>query len=359
MSAAQVSAAEEHAVVLRNVWKIFGKSAADADAALTAAKNGDCGKSEMLEKFGCILGAADVSLQILPGEIFCIMGLSGSGKSTLVRHLNRLIEPTAGEVVVLGENMMQLSESALREMRARRIGMVFQHMALFPHRPVRDNVGFPLEVRGESRARRRKIAQEALSMVNLDGFEDRMPGELSGGMRQRVGLARALASDPEILLMDEPFSALDPLIRGQLQKLFLDISRRLKKTTVFITHDLEEAVTLGDRIAIMKDGRVVQIGAPEDIILRPQNDYVAEFVRNISKLKIARARAVMIDIADWAGEVPAAARRVGGDAALGELIDIVGDGDDGDGIAVVAENGRDVGVVDRGVLLRFMKKEAE
>ena len=343
----------ESAIALRNVWKIFGDA---ENKALAAAKNSGDGKSELLEKFNCILGMADVSLEIFPGEIFCVMGLSGSGKSTLVRHLNRLIEPTAGEVVVLGRNIMDVADDDLRDMRARRIGMVFQHMALFPHRPVRDNVGFPLEVRGESKARRRKISQDTLSLVNLEGFEDRMPHELSGGMRQRVGLARALASDPEILLMDEPFSALDPLIRKQLQGLFMDISRRLKKTTVFITHDLEEAAILGDRIAIMKDGRIVQIGAPEDIILNPQTDYVAEFVRNISKFKFARARTIMLDIEQWRDGIPEDAPRVDGETKLGELIELTAHRESP---VVVSVSGRDVGVVNKDVLLRFMKKEAE
>lgn len=343
----------ESAIILRNVWKIFGDASNDA---LTAAKNSGYGKTELLDQFDCILGMADVSLEIFPGEIFCVMGLSGSGKSTLVRHLNRLIEPTSGEVIVLGHNIMEISDDDLRDLRARRIGMVFQHMALFPHRPVRDNVGFPLEVQGESKARRREIAQNALSMVNLDGFEDRMPHELSGGMRQRVGLARALASDPEILLMDEPFSALDPLIRRQLQGLFLDISRRLKKTTVFITHDLEEAASLGDRIAIMKDGRIVQIGTPEDIIMNPQTDYVAEFVHDISKLKIARARAVMCGIEKWHDGIPEDALRVDSGMNLSELIELVRSHDSP---VIVTDSGRDIGVVSRDILLRFMKKEAE
>ncbi|MGI9306250.1 MAG: betaine/proline/choline family ABC transporter ATP-binding protein [Gammaproteobacteria bacterium] len=299
---------------------------------------------------------ADISLEIFPGEIFCVMGLSGSGKSTLVRHLNRLIEPTSGEVIVLGRDIMKITDNDLRDLRARRIGMVFQHMALFPHRPVRDNVAFPLEVQGESKARRRKISQNALSMVNLDGFEDRMPHELSGGMRQRVGLARALASDPEILLMDEPFSALDPLIRRQLQGLFLEISRRLKKTTVFITHDLEEAASLGDRIAIMKDGGVVQIGTPEEIIMNPRSGYVAEFVRDISKLKYARARAVMRDIKQWSGGIPEDAPRVDGGMNLSELVGLVSRHESP---VVITDSGIDAGVVSRDILLRFMKKEAE
>lgn len=341
------------AVSLRNVWKVFGEEAADA---LVAAQRDGCGKAELLEQFGCILGLADVSLEILPGEIFCVMGLSGSGKSTLVRHLNRLIEPSAGEIIVLGCNIMDISDSDLRDMRARRIGMVFQHMALFPHRPVRENVGFPLEVRRENKVRRREITQNALSLVNLEGFEDRMPHELSGGMRQRVGLARALASDPEILLMDEPFSALDPLIRGQLQQLFLDISRRLKKTTVFITHDLEEAAILGDRIAIMKDGRVVQVGTPEEIIMNPSDDYVADFVGGISKLKIARARTLMTPMEKWQGSVPEDAPRV--DAAA-NLVAVVEQARSGDAPVVVTDAGRAIGVVSKDALLGFMKKEAQ
>ena len=341
------------AVHLRGVWKIFGSA---AGAALRAARERGAGKAELLDEFGCVLGVADVSLDISPGEIFCVMGLSGSGKSTLVRHLNRLIEPTAGKIVVLGRDMTGLSDGELRDMRARRIGMVFQHMALFPHRSVRDNVAFPLEVRGEPRARRWEISQRALSLVNLDGFEDRMPSELSGGMRQRVGLARALASDPEILLMDEPFSALDPLIRRQLQGLFLEISRRLKKTTVFITHDLEEAVRVGDRVAVMKDGRVAQVGSPEDIIMRPADGYVADFVREMPKLKFVRARALMEDAGPRIGGVPGDAPRVSGETRLGELIDIVVRHRSP---VVVADDGRDVGVVTRDILLRGVRREAE
>ena len=340
----------ESAVRLRGVWKIFGAAAA-VRAALDAACRRNVGKAALLEEFGCVLGVAGVSLEIFPGEIFCVMGLSGSGKSTLVRHLNRLIEPTAGEVVVLGRNMTDLSDGELRDMRARRIGMVFQHMALFPHRSVRDNVAFPLEVQGESRSRRWEISQRALSLVNLDGFEDRMPRELSGGMRQRVGLARALASDPEILLMDEPFSALDPLIRRQLQGQFLEISRRLKKTTVFITHDLDEAVRVGDRVAIMKDGRVAQIGSPEDIIMRPADDYVADFVRDMPKLKFVRASAMM----EEGGDFPTDAPRIPGETRLAELIETVVRHKSS---VVVVDNGRDAGVITRDILLRGVKGEA-
>ena len=246
-------------ITLDGVWKIFGTN---ADAAMAAIREKGLGKPEVLQEFGCVVGIADVSFSVKRGEIFCVMGLSGSGKSTMVRHLNRLIEPTAGNINVLGNDMLNLSDNELRAMRANNIGMVFQHMALLPHRTVRDNVGFPLQVRGEPKSRRWEVSQRCLDRVNLTGYENRFPSELSGGMQQRVGLARALASDPDVLLMDEPFSALDPLIRRQLQDQFMALSAELHKTTVFITHDLDEAIRIGNRIAIMKDGRVVQIGTP-------------------------------------------------------------------------------------------------
>jgi glycine betaine/proline transport system ATP-binding protein len=212
--------------------------------------------------------------------------LSGSGKSTLVRLINRLIEPTAGQILVGGDDLGALDEAALRAIRGSRIAMVFQDKALMPHRTVRDNVALGLEIRNVPRLKRWEIAERMLELVNLSGWEDRYPAELSGGMQQRVGLARALAADPAILLMDEPFSALDPLIRRQLQEFFLDLAARLRKTTVFVTHDLDEAIRLGTRIAIMNDGRIVQIGTPEQIVMHPADDYVADFVRGISKLRI-------------------------------------------------------------------------
>ncbi len=313
-------------------------------------------KTGVLQEYGCVVGINNVSLDIPAGEIFCIMGLSGSGKSTLVRHLNRLIEPTSGSVEVLGRDMLALSDEELRDMRARHIGMVFQHMALLPHRSVRDNVAFPLEVRGESKSRRWEISQEVLSIVNLDGFEDRLPSELSGGMQQRVGLARALAADPEVLLMDEPFSALDPLIRRQLQDQFLEISRKLKKTTVFITHDLDEAIRLGGRIAVMKDGEVVQIGTPEEIVTFPIDDYVSDFVQNISKVKLLSARAVMESISGWSRDDLRDAPHTPEDTRLDRLIDIA--------VAVqtpvvITSSGQEVGVVSKDMLLRKLRGETE
>ena len=312
----------EDVVVLENVWKIFGDR---ANEALQAIKSEGLTKPQVLEKYGCVVGIADCSFTVERGEIFCVMGLSGSGKSTMVRHLNRLIEPTAGKISVLGKDVMALKGDALREMRARHIGMVFQHMALLPHRTVRDNVGFPLQVRGEPKSRRWEVSQRCLNMVNLDGYEDRFPRELSGGMQQRVGLARALASDPEVLLMDEPFSALDPLIRRQLQDQFMTLSAELNKTTVFITHDLDEAIRIGNRIAIMKDGRIVQIGTPEQIVTDPADDYVRDFVEGISKLKLVFARSIMTDINSYQparGEDLSVAPRTSDGTDLDQLIDI-------------------------------------
>ena len=339
----------EDVVVLENVWKIFGDR---ANEAMQAIESEGLTKPQVLEKYGCVVGIADCSFTVERGEIFCVMGLSGSGKSTMVRHLNRLIEPTAGKISVLGKDVMALKGDALREMRARHIGMVFQHMALLPHRTVRDNVGFPLQVRGEPKSRRWEVSQRCLNMVNLDGYEDRFPRELSGGMQQRVGLARALASDPEVLLMDEPFSALDPLIRRQLQDQFMALSEELNKTTVFITHDLDEAIRIGNRIAIMKDGRIVQIGTPEQIVTDPADDYVRDFVEGISKLKLVFARSIMTDINSYQparGEDLSVAPRTSDGTDLDQLIDIASQTDQP--IVIQNEQGAEVGVVNKTTLL--------
>ncbi|MDE0305766.1 MAG: glycine betaine/L-proline ABC transporter ATP-binding protein [Albidovulum sp.] len=340
----------ENVITLEGVWKIFGQN---ADASMAAIHDRGLGKAEVLKEFDCVVGIADVSFSVRRGEIFCVMGLSGSGKSTMVRHLNRLIEPTAGQVSVLGRDMLTLSESELREMRAMNIGMVFQHMALLPHRTVRDNVAFPLQVRGEPKSRRWEVSQRCLEMVDLTGYEDRFPRELSGGMQQRVGLARALASDPEVLLMDEPFSALDPLIRRQLQDQFMALSAELNKTTVFITHDLDEAIRIGNRIAIMKDGRIVQIGTPEEIVTRPADEYVRDFVEGISKLKLVFAHSIMVPIKDYKptrqvnfDESP----RAHHGADLDQLIDVATSTENV--IIITGDDGDDIGVVDRATLLK-------
>ena len=312
---------DDPAIEMTGVWKIFGPQ---SEVALADAKAG-ASKADILARHRCVVGIADASISVRPGEIFCIMGLSGSGKSTLVRHVNRLIEPTAGMIRVLGQDVRALSPAALRALRAERIGMVFQHMALLPHRSVQDNVAYPLELRGTSKTVRWRVSREKLHLVGLTGYEDRFPKELSGGMQQRVGLARALAADPAILLMDEPFSALDPLIRRQLQDQFMALSHKLGKTTLFITHDLDEAIRLGSRIAIMKDGRIVQTGTPEQIVTQPADDYVRDFVQNISKLGLIFARTVMEPLAKVLAlrsfDV-ATAPKATPDTSLDELIDI-------------------------------------
>lgn len=284
------------AIELKNVWKIFGTS---DGSILEEIRSGKISKSEALERHNCVIGVADVSLSIANGELFCIMGLSGSGKSTLVRHINRLLEPTFGEIFVAGDAVMNLNASALRKFRNEHIAMVFQNFALMPHRTVLENVALPLAIRGLSQNQQLDHARSALEMVDLAEWTDKFAYELSGGMQQRVGLARAIAANAEVLLMDEPFSALDPLIRRQLQVEFMKLASIMKKTTVFITHDLEEAVRIGDRIAIMRDGGIVQIGTPEDIIMAPADDYVRDFVAGISRLKIVRASALMRNYDDW------------------------------------------------------------
>lgn len=340
----------ENVIELENVWKIFGDKSQEA---MQAVESRGLSKPEVLDEFGCVIGIADCSFTVTRGEIFCVMGLSGSGKSTMVRHLNRLIEPTAGRISVLGKDILALNPGALREMRARNLGMVFQHMALLPHRTVRDNVGFPLQVRGEPKSKRWEVSQKCLSMVNLDGYEDRFPRELSGGMQQRVGLARALASDPEVLLMDEPFSALDPLIRRQLQEQFMALSAELNKTTVFITHDLDEAIRIGHRIAIMKDGRIVQIGTPEQIVTNPADDYVRDFVEGISKLKLVFAHSIMEDINTYqpaAGEDLHQSPRASHGTDLDQLIDL--SATTNHPIVIQSDDGLDIGVINKTTLLK-------
>lgn len=342
----------EVVIDLKDVWKIFGER---ADEAMTAIKEEGLGKPEVLEKFGCVVGVADCTFTVSRGEIFCVMGLSGSGKSTMVRHLNRLLEPTAGEIKVLGVDVMGLSDEELRKLRAAHIGMVFQHMALFPHFTVRDNVAFPLQVQGEPQKKRWDVSQECLHKVNLDGYEDRFPSELSGGMQQRVGLARALASDPEVLLMDEPFSALDPLIRRQLQQQFMALSTDLDKTTVFITHDLDEAIRIGNRIAIMKDGVIVQIGTPEEIVTNPIDQYVTDFVEGISTLKLIFAHTIMQKIGEYEvkpHEDLSLSPRTSHETDLSGLIDISAATSQP---VVITDDGRDVGVVDKATLLKGIK----
>ncbi len=279
----------EYKVQISNVSKVFGPKPMEA---LKLIKSGTS-KEEIQKKTGNIVGVYDVSLGVLPGEIFVIMGLSGSGKSTLIRHVNRLIEPTSGNIFVDGVDVMRMSNDELREFRRHRLSMVFQRFGLLPHRQVLDNVAYGLSVRGLARKQCEERAQHWIEQVGLLGFENCYPSELSGGMQQRVGLARALATDPDILLMDEAFSALDPLIRNDMQQQLLELQRTLHKTILFITHDLEEALRLGDRIAILKDGEVKQIGTPEQILLKPADKYIERFVRDVNRARILTAGSIM------------------------------------------------------------------
>ncbi len=275
---------------VRGLWKVFGAKASSVptDETLTGLHAKD-----IREKTGCSVAVRDVNFEVARGEVFVVMGLSGSGKSTLVRCLTRLIEPTAGAVTIRGENIMEWGERSLRELRRRKVSMVFQHFGLLPHRQVIDNVAYGLEIRGMRKGDRYKRAAEVTALVGLEGYEKSYPDQLSGGMQQRVGLARALAGDPEMLLFDEPFSALDPLIRRDMQNEVIRLHREVGKTMVFITHDLAEALKLGDRILIMRDGQVVQVGAGPELVGAPADDYVRDFVRDIPRSHVLTLRWVM------------------------------------------------------------------
>ncbi|GAB6060994.1 quaternary amine ABC transporter ATP-binding protein [Desulfonatronum parangueonense] len=281
---------KEPKIRIEHLTKIFGSQSKEA---LKMLQHG-AGKDEILDKTGCGVGVADASFNVAPGEIVVVMGLSGSGKSTLVRCINRLIEPTAGKIFIDDEDITALPLDKLRQVRLTKLGMVFQNFALFPHRTVCQNAEYGLEIQGLDPVKRREKAMIALEQVGLKGWEDYYPVNLSGGMQQRVGLARALALDPDILLMDEAFSALDPLIRGDMQDELINLQSAMHKTIVFISHDLDEALKLGDRIVLMKDGAIVQIGTAEQILTNPANDYVARFVENVDITKVLTAESVMI-----------------------------------------------------------------
>lgn len=276
---------------IKNLYLIFGKEKHKVSSMLKDGKT----KEEILKATGCTVAVKDANLSIDEGEIFVIMGLSGSGKSTLLRCINRLICPTSGEVIVDGTNISTASKKELLQIRRKEFAMVFQHFGLLPHRSVLHNIAFGLELQGVKKEDREQKAMECMEQVGLKGYENQMVGQLSGGMQQRVGLARALANNPEVLLMDEAFSALDPLIRVQMQDELLALQAKMKKTIVFITHDLNEAIKLGDRIAIMKDGEIVQIGTSEEILTRPANAYVERFVENVDRSKIVTASSIMTD----------------------------------------------------------------
>lgn len=277
-------------VKVNHLTKIFGKKTKPALEMIRANKS----KTEILEKTGATVGVYDVNFEVEEGEIFVIMGLSGSGKSTLIRLLNRLIEPTSGNIYIDGQDISSLDKEGLREVRRNKMSMVFQNFGLFPHRTILENTEYGLEIRGVPKEERQAKAEKALENSSLIAFKDQLPSQLSGGMQQRVGLARTLANDPEILLMDEAFSALDPLIRREMQDELLDLQENVKKTIIFITHDLNEALRIGDRIALMKDGQIMQIGTGEEILTNPANEYVRTFVEDVDRSKVLTAQNIMV-----------------------------------------------------------------
>jgi glycine betaine/proline transport system ATP-binding protein len=333
----------EATVSCRSVWKVYGPH----PERIVGSPEAELPRAELLEKTGCVAAVRDVSFDVGQGEVFVVMGLSGSGKSTLVRMINRLHDPTAGEILIEGEDVMTLPAERLRDIRRRKISMVFQHFGLFPHRRIVDNVGYGLEVHGVNKADRVRRSLEVIEVVGLSGWGDHYPDELSGGMQQRVGLARALATDPEIMLFDEPFSALDPLIRRDMQDEVVRLQRELKKTMIFITHDLMEALKLGDRIAIMKDGMFVQVGTPEEVVAAPADDYVADFTRDVPRAHVLTARSIMRPRNGYVGDGPA----VEPETVIQALIPMVADSDR---TIRVVEDGTVIGVVDRKAVMSAM-----
>ncbi|MFE1437993.1 glycine betaine/L-proline ABC transporter ATP-binding protein [Streptomyces sp. NPDC058739] len=327
---------------VQGLWKVFGPKAdrVPADPALAALE-----PAELRARTGCTAAVRDVSFDVRKGEVFVVMGLSGSGKSTLVRCLTRLIEPTAGSLAIDGEDVRAMDTARLRELRRHRAAMVFQHFGLLPHRTVLDNVAYGLEIQGVGKAERRAKAAEVVQKVGLEGLEQRRPSQLSGGQQQRVGLARALAVDPEVLLFDEPFSALDPLIRRDMQEEVVRLHREEGRTMVFITHDLGEALKLGDRIALMRDGRVVQLGTPEEIVGSPADDYVRDFVRDVPREQVITVRTAMRPATP---EESVSGPAVAPTATVAEAIEAVARTGEP---ARVMESGRCLGVVDHARLL--------
>lgn len=324
-------------LVCNSVWKLFGAGAEDL-----LKRTGGAPTAEQISEAGLIGAVRDASFKVLEGEIFIIMGLSGSGKSTLVRCMSRLIEPTGGEIIFDGSDLLQATANEMVELRRHKMGMVFQHFALLPHLTVLGNVAFPLEVQGIDRGTREARAREIIELVGLQGREGYYPRELSGGQQQRVGIARSLAVEPELWFLDEPFSALDPLIRREMQDEFLRLQNVLHKTIVFITHDFDEAIRLADRIAIMKDGAIDQIGTPEDLVVRPATDYVAEFTKDVSRAKVLSVASVMSEApkrkpaGGYGGEIPV-------EAKIGEVALRMGDANKP--FLVVGSDGKQVGQV--------------
>ncbi|MEU0898455.1 quaternary amine ABC transporter ATP-binding protein [Streptomyces massasporeus] len=334
-----------------SLYKVFGRR---PDRAVERLREG--ADREELRAEGTTAAVIDASFTVEPGQIFVVMGLSGSGKSTLLRMLNGLLEPTAGHVRFDGQDLTTLGARELREVRSKKISMVFQHFALFPHRSVRENAAYGLEVQGVPRAERARRADEALALCGLAGWEKSWPDELSGGMQQRVGLARALATDADLLLMDESFSALDPLIRRDMQDQLLELQQKLKKTIVFITHDLNEAMRLGDRIAVMRDGRIVQIGTAQDILLRPENDYVASFTQDVDRSRVLTAGELM-DTSVTADDPGCHCETATADTPFTELCAISARLTHP--VAVVDKDNKQIGVVPRQRLVGFLGDERD
>ncbi|GAA2576425.1 quaternary amine ABC transporter ATP-binding protein [Streptomyces tubercidicus] len=346
-SATEASDGREVVFSVRNLWKVFGPKAEriPEDSSVT-----ELSAQELREKTGCVAAVRDVSFDVHKGEVFVVMGLSGSGKSTLVRCLTRLIEPTSGVLEMDGEDVRAMDRTTLRELRRRRAAMVFQHFGLLPHRTVVDNVAYGLEIQGMGKTERRAKANEMVEKVGLAGMEKRRPGQLSGGQQQRVGLARALAVDPEVLLFDEPFSALDPLIRRDMQEEVCRLHQEEGRTMVFITHDLAEALRVGDRIALMRDGKIVQVGTPEEIVGSPADDYVRDFVRDVPREQVLTVRRAMRPAEDGeADQGPA----LSPDTLISDAIEAVARSG---GAARVVDGKRCLGIVDHACLLNVVAR---
>ena len=339
----------EAKIICNNIWKVFGtnpeRTLRDMDRSLS--------RTEIQETTGHVVAVKDVSFKVEQGETFVVMGLSGSGKSTLVRCLSRLIDPTDGQVLIDGQDITTVSHNELIDLRRNKMAMVFQHFGLFPHRKVIDNVAYGLEVRGEGRESRYEKAMEVIDLVGLTGWADNYPRELSGGMQQRVGLARAMAVDPEILLFDEPFSALDPLIRREMQDELLSLQEKLQKTMVFITHDFLEAIKMGDHIMIMKDGAIAQMGTPEEIVANPVDKYVRDFAEDVPRYKVLSAGKVMRP--SKSKTIKNGVEPVMASAKIDTLIDRVADIDDV--LPVIDEDNKLVGEIDRAIIMRAMMSQ--
>lgn len=338
-----------NAIVARNTYKVFGKRPELGVARLKAGET-----REDLRESGLTAAVIDASFEVAEGEIFVVMGLSGCGKSTLIRMVNGLLEPTAGELIVYGDDIVKMDHQQLRQARREKVSMVFQHFALLPHRTVGENAAYGLQIQGVGKAEREKRAEEALQMVGLKGWGESLPGQLSGGMRQRVGLARALAAGTNIMLMDEAFSALDPLIKREMQDQLVELQQKLGKTILFITHDLNEAMRLGDRIAVLRDGRIVQIGTGEDILDRPANDYVAQFTQDVDRTRVLTAGTVMTPAPD--GPLDDDVVTVSTGTHLSEVLPI--SAKHTKPLAVVDGEGRVVGILEHRTLLGALRNVA-